>query len=223
MTSSSDLVLIVGGPFNGQTTHIDLHGSHGPLWVIEVPDHPEPIKLSEWSNPDDPTPLGRLASRLTSTYYTLRGRQAIERFFPSWRAFTGELLVALMVAPSVRERGLQWRTMPKPVAPLDPPRSVRDVELRDRYTADLNRWEHRREAEERMFTDRLWRSHMEFRCVSEVDREDLEGAGNPGFIYGEATVSFRWLADLTPAQLEVEAEEKREEIARKIAAREEPK
>jgi len=180
----SDLVLIVGGPFNGQTTHLRLAGSD---YAISVPR----IKpAGPWDRESRPEP------DWSHEPYTVRGARHVRRFFPSWRAFTGETLAALMLAPSVRERGLAWRTMPGG----DP---------------------RRREYEDRMLEDRLWQSHREFRLVSEVHREELQGPENPGFMYGETTISFRWLADLTPAQLEEEAEQKRQEALEAQAAAEE--
>lgn len=142
----SDLALFVGGPFNGQTTHIT---TAGRSFVID--ELTSTVLDYFLSSSREPLPSRR------DVYDIVRGRQ-VAALFPSWRSYTGEDLKALLVAPSVKMMGLGYRS------------GIAEPTVTDR--SNYERWLELQKIEERSLAEKLARSHREFKLVSEVDRED---------------------------------------------------
>jgi hypothetical protein len=207
-SSPEVLALLVGGPFNGQTVTIPGDASglvtlirpRRDRFVSELPS------FRGWVEPDggpDRIRYDRADSRL--------------RYFPEWIDVHGRELRAILVAPSVRVKALRWawRDMGKP----RPDHPYPEPEQQGRHERELRRWEERRAHEEDHVRRQLADDHARYRVVSAVLREDDEGdpwgTFPPLSPFGQASVLFEWLVDLTPEQLEEERlEEQRQRQAR---------
>jgi hypothetical protein len=192
------LALLVGGPFNGQT--VAINGDASGLVTLIRPRRDRFVsELSNfrgWLEGDGPDRMryDRADSRL--------------RYFPEWIDVQGRELRAILVAPSVRVKALRWawhdRGKPRADHPFPNP------EQQMKHDREVSAWQDRRDREEEYVLRQLADDHARYRVVSEVLREDEEPEPWQTFSpisslspYGG--VSFEWLVDLTPEQLEEEA------------------